>query len=105
MIPAAGPAHSSPPGATCSRPRAPRPSRLSALLFADRGYTNTSVRQVAAAAGVSLETIYAIGGKAAVFLRSFELAFNGTTEGASLLDLALWSRCGPPRPWRTWCTA
>lgn len=47
----------------------------------------TSVRQLAAAAGVSVETVYGLGGKAAVFLRSFELAFSGTPDGASLLDL------------------
>lgn len=64
-----------------------RVCRAAAPLFADRGYTRTSVRQLAAAAGVSVETVYAVGGKAAVFLRSFELAFSGTTQGASLLDL------------------
>lgn len=64
-----------------------RVCQAAAPLFAAQGYAGTSVRQVAAAAGVSVETIYSIGGKAAVFLRSFELAFSGTTEGASLLDL------------------
>jgi AcrR family transcriptional regulator len=65
-----------------------RVCQAAAPLFADRGYTRTSVRQLAAAAGVAVETVYAVGGKAAVFLRSFELAFSGTAHGASLLDLA-----------------
>ncbi len=58
-----------------------------APLFAEQGYIATSVRQLAVAAGVSVETLYGLGGKAAVFLRSFELAFSGTPDGASLLDL------------------
>lgn len=61
--------------------------RAAAGLFAAEGYANTSVRQIAEAAGVSVETIYGIGGKAMVFLRAFELAFTGTPAGASLLDL------------------
>lgn len=61
--------------------------RAAAPLFATQGYVGTSVRQVAAAAHVSVETLYALGGKAALFLRSFELAFSGTPDGASLLDL------------------
>lgn len=61
--------------------------RSAARLFADEGYARTSVRQIADAAGVSVETIYGIGGKAEIFLRAFELAFSGTTDGASLLDL------------------
>ena len=61
--------------------------RAAAPLFAEHGYIGTSVRQLAAAAGVSVETVYGIGGKSAVFLRSFELAFSGTAHGASLLDL------------------
>ena len=61
--------------------------QAAAPLFATQGYTRTSVRQVASAAGVSLESVYAAGGKAAVFLRSFELAFSGTPHGSSLLDL------------------
>lgn len=64
-----------------------RVCQAAAPLFADRGYTRTSVRQMAAAANVAVETVYAVGGKAAVFLRSFELAFSGTPNGASLLDL------------------
>lgn len=61
--------------------------RAAAALFADRGYANTSVREIASAAGVAVETVYAIGGKADVFLRTFELAFTGTPAGASLLEL------------------
>lgn len=64
-----------------------RVCRAAAPLFAERGYANTSVRRIAAAAGVAVETVYAIGGKAEVFLRSFELAFSGTLDGASLLEL------------------
>jgi len=56
-------------------------------LFARQGYTRTSVRHIAAEAGVAVETVYAIGGKATVFLRAFGSAFSGTTPGASLLDI------------------
>lgn len=45
------------------------------------------MRQIALAAGVAVETVYGVGGKAEVFLRSFELAFSGTSHGASLVDL------------------
>ncbi len=56
-------------------------------LFGRQGYARTSVKQIAAVAGVAVETIYAIGGKATVFLRAFGTAFSGTLGGASLLDL------------------
>lgn len=55
-------------------------------LFAQPGYTQTSVRRIATEAQVSVETIYAVSGKAVVFLGSFELAFSSTANGASLLD-------------------
>ena len=61
--------------------------RAAAALFAAQGYTGTSVRQIAAAAGVSVQTVVGLGGKAELFLLSFEMAFSGTTDGASLLDL------------------
>lgn len=64
-----------------------RVCQAAAPLFAAQGYAGTSVREVAAAAGVSVETVYAAGGKAAVFLRSFELAFSGTPDGAPMLEL------------------
>lgn len=64
-----------------------RVCQAAARLFAVEGYAHTSVRQIAEAAGVSVETIYGIGGKAEIFLRAFELAFSGTPHGASLLDL------------------
>lgn len=56
-------------------------------LFAQRGYTRTSVRQIAAEAEVSVETVYAVGGKAAIFLGAFERAFSRTADGDSLLEL------------------
>lgn len=42
---------------------------------------------MASAAGVSVETVNTFGGKAAVFLSSFELAFMGATEGAAMLEM------------------
>lgn len=68
--------------------------RAAAALFAAQGYTGTSVRQIAAAADVSVQTVVTLGSKAELFLRSFEAAFSGTADGASLLDLdeasAMW---------------
>lgn len=61
--------------------------RAAAPLFARQGYTRTSLRQVASAAEVSVETVNTLGGKATVFLRSFELAFMGATEGAAMLEM------------------
>ena len=64
-----------------------RISKAAAPLFARQGYTRTSVRQIAAAAHVGVERIYAAGDKSAVFLRAFELSLRGTLDGAPLLEL------------------
>ena len=61
--------------------------RAAAALFTARGYTGTSVRQIAAAAGVSVATVVGVGDKAELFQRAFEAAFSGTVDGASLIDL------------------
>ena len=58
-----------------------------APLFAEHGYARTSVRQIAAAAGVAVETIYAMGDKPEVFLRAFELFMRGNVHGTPLLEL------------------
>ena len=64
-----------------------RVSQAAAGLFADRGYARTSVRDIANAAGVAVETVYASGPKSAVFLRAFELSLRGTLDGTPLLEL------------------
>ena len=64
-----------------------RISEAAASLFARQGYARTSVRQIAAAAHVGVERIYAAGDKSAVFLRAFELSLRGTLDGAPLLEL------------------
>ena len=55
-----------------------------APLFAEQGYAATSMRQLATAAGVSLDTVYALGGKSDVFLRALEITLSGTTDGTAL---------------------
>lgn len=57
-----------------------RVASAASSLFAAQGYTATSVRQIAATADVSLDTLYACGGKAAVFLLGLELAVDGTAD-------------------------
>jgi AcrR family transcriptional regulator len=50
-------------------------------LFLERGYTATTMAAIAAAAGVSHETVYAtLGPKAAVFRHLIETALSGTDE-------------------------
>jgi len=53
-------------------------------LFSEQGYAATSMRQLATVAGVSMDTIYALGGKADVFLRTLEITLSGTTDGTAL---------------------
>ena len=55
--------------------------------MAEHGYARTSVRQIAAAAGVAVETIYAMGDKPEVFLPAFELFLRGDVRGTPLLEL------------------
>jgi len=57
----------------------------SAACFADRGYTGTSLADIAERAGVSPETVKANGPKRDLLLRAFEHAFAGT-EGEEALS-------------------
>lgn len=60
--------------------------RTAAELFASHGYAATSVRQLATAAGVSVNTLYAIGGKPVLFRSALRELLNGTLDGTHLLD-------------------
>lgn len=53
-------------------------------LFAERGYAGTSVRQIAAAAGVSLETVTQAGRKADLLLAAFREGFAGDPDAVNL---------------------
>ncbi|MEV6640792.1 helix-turn-helix domain-containing protein [Amycolatopsis sp. NPDC051371] len=53
-------------------------------LFAERGYAGTSVRQIAAAAGVSLETVTQAGRKADLLLAAFRGGFAGDPDAVNL---------------------
>lgn len=53
-------------------------------LFAERGYAGTSVRQIAAAAGVSLETVTQTGRKADLLLAAFRDGFTGNPDAVNL---------------------
>jgi len=53
-------------------------------LFAERGYAGTSVRQIAAAAGVSLETVTQTGRKADLLLAAFRDGFAGDPDAVNL---------------------
>ncbi|GLY29192.1 TetR family transcriptional regulator [Kineosporia sp. NBRC 101731] len=53
--------------------------------FAQDGYAATSVRQLAVAAGVSVNTLYAIGGKPEIFLKALVQVIDDE-EGARLVD-------------------
>lgn len=57
-----------------------------APLFAEHGYAATSMRTLASAAGTSMDTIYGMGGKAEVFLRTLEISLSGLTDGTPLFD-------------------
>lgn len=56
-------------------------------LFAERGYAGTSMRQLAAAAGVSLETVTQTGRKADLLLAAFRDSFRGSSEAPDLSAL------------------
>ncbi|MFG1925202.1 TetR family transcriptional regulator [Cryptosporangium sp. NPDC048952] len=57
-----------------------------APLFATQGYAATSMRQLATAAGVSMDTMYSLGSKSDVFLRALEMTLSGLTDGTPLFD-------------------
>ncbi|MEV4142692.1 TetR/AcrR family transcriptional regulator [Amycolatopsis sp. NPDC049691] len=53
-------------------------------LFAERGYAGTSMRQIAAAAEVSLETVTQTGRKADLLLAAFRDGFAGNPDAVDL---------------------
>ena len=56
-------------------------------LFLDRGYGATSIRQIADAAGVAVQTIYnAFEGKPAIVARIADMAIVGDDEPVALID-------------------
>jgi AcrR family transcriptional regulator len=56
-------------------------------LFADRGWTATSMRDLAAEADVSVETVYAaVGAKSAVFRATLDAAVVGDDEAVPLAE-------------------
>jgi AcrR family transcriptional regulator len=56
-------------------------------LFLERGYARTTMTAVAAAAGVSVETIYlSVGSKAVVVRELVEIALSGTEEPVPALE-------------------
>lgn len=63
-----------------------------AELFADLGYARTTLSKIAAAAGVSVETVQAQGSKAALMIAAVEFAAFGITGDQSVLDLDLGQR-------------
>lgn len=56
-------------------------------LFAEHGYARTSMRQIAAAAGVSLETVTQTGRKADLLLAAFRDTLAGSPDSADLSAL------------------
>jgi AcrR family transcriptional regulator len=63
-----------------------------AELFAELGYARTTLAKIAAAAGVSIETVQAQGSKAALMIAAVEYAAFGVTGDQSVLDLELGQR-------------
>lgn len=63
-----------------------------AELFAVRGYAGTSMAQIAAAAGASVETVKANGPKSALLLGAFDQAFSGAEEGVPVHERELGAR-------------
>ena len=58
-----------------------------AELFAELGYARTTLAKIAAAAGVSIETVQAQGPKASLMIATIEFAAFGVTGDQSVLDL------------------
>lgn len=57
-----------------------------ALLCSRDGYTATTLKAIAAEAGVSVQSVTAAGTKAALLVAAFERAFSGTEGRESLAD-------------------
>ena len=58
-----------------------------ARLFAERGWSGTSVRDVAREAGVSVETVYAsVGSKTKLLTRAIEVGVVGDDEPVPLAE-------------------
>ncbi len=55
--------------------------------FVERGYAATTMRDVAAAAGVSVPTVFAQGGKAALLLACLDRALVGGDDDRTVRDL------------------
>ncbi|SDF75871.1 TetR/AcrR family transcriptional regulator [Pseudonocardia oroxyli] len=57
-------------------------------LFADRGYVSTTIKDIAAAAGVAVRTVHAAypGGKAEIFHRALDVAIGGDDEPVAVID-------------------
>ncbi len=55
--------------------------------FVERGYAATTMRDVAAEAGVSVPTVFAQGGKAALLLACVDRALVGTDEDRAVREL------------------
>lgn len=60
--------------------------------FLERGYAATTMKEVAAAAGVSVPTVFAQGGKAALLLACVDRAVVGDDEEAPLAQRELFLR-------------
>ncbi|WP_220187835.1 TetR family transcriptional regulator [Pseudonocardia pini] len=61
-----------------------------AALFVERGYVSTTVKDVAAAAGVAVRTVHATfpGGKAEIFHEALDVATAGDEEPVAVMDRA-----------------
>ena len=79
--------YSSPLRADQARQTRKRIVDAAAELFAERGYTGTTVDAVAAAAGVSRKTVFdSIGGKARLMKFAYDFAIVGDDEPVALKD-------------------
>src|SRR3954469_11367995 len=57
-----------------------------ARCFLDQGYAGTTMRDIAAAAGVSVQTVFGQGGKSALLLACVDRAVVGDDESAPLIQ-------------------
>jgi len=64
-------------------------AEIARVLFLERGYSATSIRDIADAAGVAVQTIYnAFDGKPAIVARIADMAIVGDDEPVALIDRA-----------------